>query len=241
MIKKIKEKIKEKGLSQRKLAELTNISYPTINSILTNKSELKVVDLKKIAKVLNVPIGYFFDENTGQTDNKEFDEFLSDLIYEVDTTYINISEMLHNVLKQINCHFEGAKWFDMEKEFNIEFDFDLIFWKKALALFRKDILFKNDKTVKLSEKILIKDFDNVDSKTKKEYVIKMTSYNDILSELYNDVFAVFVERVSNSKYKYINKCTKADYELFKKKYSNNDENWIKDSYVVLFDDKSDKQ
>jgi len=68
VVNKIKEKIKEKRISQRQLAKMINVSQVTVNSMLAQKTGIKVDVLQKIADVLNVPICYFFKRNYDDDD-----------------------------------------------------------------------------------------------------------------------------------------------------------------------------
>jgi putative transcriptional regulator len=51
---RIKEVLKEKGISQTWLADQTDKSYTTINEYARNKRQPSLEDLYKIAKILNV-------------------------------------------------------------------------------------------------------------------------------------------------------------------------------------------
>jgi len=51
---RIKEILKEKGISQTWLAEKTDKSYTTINEYARNKRQPSIEDLYKIAEILNI-------------------------------------------------------------------------------------------------------------------------------------------------------------------------------------------
>lgn len=51
---RIKEVLKERGISQTWLADQTDKSYTTINEYVRNKRQPSIKDLYKIAKILNV-------------------------------------------------------------------------------------------------------------------------------------------------------------------------------------------
>lgn len=51
---RIKEVLKEKGISQTWLAKKMDKSYPTINEYARNKRQPSLEDLYKIAEILNV-------------------------------------------------------------------------------------------------------------------------------------------------------------------------------------------
>lgn len=59
---RIKEIIKEKGLKQKRVAEMLGITYTGFNLIVNNKAIPSVETLGRIAKALDVPIYSFFDE-----------------------------------------------------------------------------------------------------------------------------------------------------------------------------------
>ncbi len=53
---RIKEVLKEKGISQTWLAEKMEKSYPTINEYARNKRQPSLEDLYRIAEILNVEV-----------------------------------------------------------------------------------------------------------------------------------------------------------------------------------------
>ena len=53
---RIKEILKDKGISQTWLAEKMDKSYPTINEYARNKRQPSLEDLYKIAEILNVEV-----------------------------------------------------------------------------------------------------------------------------------------------------------------------------------------
>lgn len=53
---RIKEILKDKGISQTWLAEKMDKSYPTINEYARNKRQPSLEDLYKIAEILNIDI-----------------------------------------------------------------------------------------------------------------------------------------------------------------------------------------
>lgn len=56
--------IDEQGITQSKLAELSGLSFSTINRILNDKQDLKPNTLAKIADALNLPVSYFIEDDT---------------------------------------------------------------------------------------------------------------------------------------------------------------------------------
>ena len=71
--KKLKELRKERKLSILKLAELSEVSTGLISQIERGKVVPSVVSMWKLAKALNVNIGFFFDEETSDGDIAEED------------------------------------------------------------------------------------------------------------------------------------------------------------------------
>lgn len=59
---KIRVALKEKGISQRELADLTGISVNGMNNYLTGKRTPDATLLGKIARLLDKPVGWFFNE-----------------------------------------------------------------------------------------------------------------------------------------------------------------------------------
>ena len=60
---RIKEVLKDKGISQIWLAEKMEKSYPTINEYARNKRQPSLEDLYKIADILNVKINVLLKQN----------------------------------------------------------------------------------------------------------------------------------------------------------------------------------
>lgn len=60
---KIRQAIKEAGLTQKGLADLLGIKDPTVNTWVTGKRNPTVTTIKKIAKATGKPLNYFFDNS----------------------------------------------------------------------------------------------------------------------------------------------------------------------------------
>lgn len=60
---RIKEVLKDKGISQTWLAKKTEKSYPTINEYARNKRQPSLEDLYKIADILNVSVSDLLIDN----------------------------------------------------------------------------------------------------------------------------------------------------------------------------------
>ena len=60
---RIKEVLKDKGISQIWLAEKLGKSYPTINEYARNKRQPNLEDLYKIADILNVSVAELLIDN----------------------------------------------------------------------------------------------------------------------------------------------------------------------------------
>jgi putative transcriptional regulator len=60
---RIKEVLKDKGISQTWLAEKMEKSYPTINEYARNKRQPSLEDLYKIANILNVSVSDLLIDN----------------------------------------------------------------------------------------------------------------------------------------------------------------------------------
>ncbi|CAG2532449.1 DNA-binding transcriptional regulator [Maribacter dokdonensis] len=59
---RIKEVLKEKGISQTWLAKKMDKSYPTINEYARNKRQPSLEDLYKIAEILDVEINELLEK-----------------------------------------------------------------------------------------------------------------------------------------------------------------------------------
>ena len=71
---KLKHLLEVKGISQRKLAKLTGYTQQYINAVVNNKTSVSLRALTRIAKALNVPVGYFFEDTKDSGDVEEFNE-----------------------------------------------------------------------------------------------------------------------------------------------------------------------
>ena len=60
-VNKTRSLMKLKRISQRKMASIINMSHAGFNNALS-AGEFKATTLQKISEILEVPIGYFFDE-----------------------------------------------------------------------------------------------------------------------------------------------------------------------------------
>lgn len=67
---RIKEILKEKGISQTWLAEKTDKSYPTINEYARNKRQPSLEDLFKIAEILSVDVKDLIQSTDNKTNAK---------------------------------------------------------------------------------------------------------------------------------------------------------------------------
>ena len=56
--------IDEQGITQSRLAELSGLSFSTINRILNDKQDLKPNTLAKIADALSLPVSHFIEDDT---------------------------------------------------------------------------------------------------------------------------------------------------------------------------------
>lgn len=65
-IQKIKRQIKELGISQIKLAEMSGMAFGTINRILNNRQKLMPNTLTKIAEALNMPVSQLMDDEAAE-------------------------------------------------------------------------------------------------------------------------------------------------------------------------------
>ena len=66
---RIKEVLKDKGISQTWLAEKMGKSYPTINEYARNKRQPSLEDLYKIAEILQVNAKDLLVDNENNTGN----------------------------------------------------------------------------------------------------------------------------------------------------------------------------
>ena len=62
---KIRALVSLKKITIEELANKLTISKQALHNILGNRTSLKIEHLEKIAKVLEVPVSYFFEEDQG--------------------------------------------------------------------------------------------------------------------------------------------------------------------------------
>jgi len=63
---RIKELLKLKGLTYEQFAEMIGKSKPTVVNYFKGASKIDIYTIEKIAKALDVPVGYFFGETNGK-------------------------------------------------------------------------------------------------------------------------------------------------------------------------------
>ena len=68
LLKKIKEAIKETGLTQQEFARKAGIGETMISRWAKNDSRISLSSLKKIAKAINKPLAYFLDSSSNSTE-----------------------------------------------------------------------------------------------------------------------------------------------------------------------------
>lgn len=61
---KIKERRRELGITQERLAEKLDVSYQQVQRYEKGSNTLNTEKLQILAKCLDVPIGFFFEENS---------------------------------------------------------------------------------------------------------------------------------------------------------------------------------
>ena len=95
---KIKEYITELGISQSKLAELSDLSFGTINRILNGKQELKPNTLAKIADALNLTISQLIDDEASEVMDAEVQGYIE---YDGEIRKIKTFVVLQKLVTQI--------------------------------------------------------------------------------------------------------------------------------------------
>lgn len=85
--------LKDKNLTQKDLAEKINITPAALSKILSGKFLTKVSTVQKIAKALNVPVGYLMDDK--QESDLESNNMILDLLK-------NQNEILNEMNKKID-------------------------------------------------------------------------------------------------------------------------------------------
>lgn len=87
---RLKELIKENGLSQAELGRITNIPRTTVADYINQKSTPKHDNLNKLAKALNADVEYL----TGKSEIKKKDE---EYIEYLVSNYADLNEMINEI------------------------------------------------------------------------------------------------------------------------------------------------
>lgn len=96
---RIKEHRKARGLSQEQLAELIGIEQKHVSRLEVGKSYPTIDRLEKIALVLNVPMGSFFDTDSQSYDSEKASR-LEQMIGELDSNYLNIIQQFTEIISE---------------------------------------------------------------------------------------------------------------------------------------------
>ena len=112
---KIKRRREELNLTQEKLAELLRVSWSAVSKWEIGERKPSYSCLKKLSKVLDVPVTYFFESS----ENREKDvfnyEILKKLRIERNLTQKQLADLL-NVTQQSIAYWESGKRFPRYKE-----------------------------------------------------------------------------------------------------------------------------
>lgn len=99
----IKTKRKELNMTQEQMAKLLNMPRTTYYNIEANAVTLKIYDFLKIIKILDIPLGYFTDEDYVIIPKKDFEELkkatntISSITEKADTNFniVNNSQVVN--------------------------------------------------------------------------------------------------------------------------------------------------
>ena len=65
----IKETLKQRGLTQNELAERLGINRVSLSRLLSDKNDMRLSTIKKIADAIGVPVGQLFDQKQQPTNS----------------------------------------------------------------------------------------------------------------------------------------------------------------------------
>jgi len=206
---KIEKLRKQKNLTQKQFAEKINITTTGYINLI-QRNDLKVSVLEKIAKVLGVPVSYFFEneQSLSQIENKEFDEFLNKYIRENESLSISLSDSFSTIHKRVECGFIHPS---IRK---LKFEHILLQSITFLGNSRNEFLFKNNSEKNLT-KVLIKNFDNISIEQKKKYFIYILEKNKELAELIEKILNEFLNMLHDENNEYAEGSIRED-NYFKK-------------------------
>lgn len=80
---KIKQLAKERGISLGKLAQEAGITSPGLSLIMSSNVTMTTT-IEKIAKILDINVGYFFDEDSVSSDGVIIQQNIMEILYRKD-------------------------------------------------------------------------------------------------------------------------------------------------------------
>lgn len=212
---KIKELLTEKKITQKEFSKKIDKNVHTVSNYFTGKTKIDVETLIKIAKVLNVSVNYFFDnEQSTFVDNKEFDLFLNNNISENELLLGKLNNILLDILERVECGFMCAN------DNNLFFDFDVELLTnnsiETISNFRKKYLF-NDSNLNDFD-TLLKNFKDVSVSKKKNYFSVLVDVNKKLADYIDNVFKEFNKRLCDKDFEYLQGSKSGCFDELMKKY-----------------------
>ena len=89
---RLKELRKEKKLTQKELAEETDIPYRTLQRWENGESQIKPEKAEKLADFFGVSVGYLLGYDDNNFEKQIRIDTLNNLIYKMHTTYVSLLE-----------------------------------------------------------------------------------------------------------------------------------------------------
>ncbi|NSW84400.1 MAG: helix-turn-helix transcriptional regulator [Syntrophothermus sp.] len=114
---KLRKLRKQRGFSLRRLAKIANTSFSYLNSIELGKTNPSLPMLERLARVLDVPLSYFFEDEQIETPLPSFESFLYRVLSGeipihfngIDKLSPEVEEAIRAGLKAILAHIDAER------------------------------------------------------------------------------------------------------------------------------------
>ncbi|MDR1245011.1 MAG: helix-turn-helix domain-containing protein [Endomicrobium sp.] len=118
---KVKQAIKEAGLTQSELGKKLNITHPLVNNWVTGRRNPSLKSLKKIASATGKPLNYFLDNSNDVTGDNSINlagrqKIDGGIHYGIQKSV----EQYHEILKEMQLFNEKLKSLDLKLDLLIE-------------------------------------------------------------------------------------------------------------------------
>lgn len=117
---RLKELRKEKKLTQKELAEKTDIPYRTLQRWENGESQIKPDKAQKLADFFGVSVGYLLGHDDNDFEKQIRIDTLNNLLYKMHTTYVSLLEKTDK--EAFWAGFEAAELIVQTQKMILEFE-----------------------------------------------------------------------------------------------------------------------